>query len=770
MTHEFVKQPDGSYIREEHGDDDARDKLTSLGFDDAGREILRDQFGGIFQRTPAGSIIEASSGQQQQAIANSQAPSGGGGATAGQQLAAGTSAANLAESQRQFDITSQQNVEQFNARQEQEAQQFVATLQNNQQQFVSNQTLIRDQHNAQVTFELEKLAKQTETDNLNRQFLIRKEENAVAEGNRTAQMQARRDIEAKESRIATNDLTRTQMAQAAVQFNAGLDADEARFNASMAFQVQQENARLRQENIDNLRANARDIAEFQQQPGDVGKLAAFLRAGGLGEIAVRAGLGESAITDESLAPLAGFLGAKTALEEGPSELTFDPISTERAALPEFADTDRNIPRVDELTGAPITFDTSGLGDVSGDVNREDLFLRARDDLPAADEPEAVTLDDPLPTVSPPVTLARRDNTFVTDPVDPETHEGPVTTGGTPIVPTAPGAAEPIVRDGVVTQIEPIVSPGVFTALKPSGQVDADLAEFDRRVVESGIDTTNPVTEQGIADMRAMLEQQSQERTGVVGLAEGGTTFNPLRLVGEEGPELQMDNPDGSTTTIPNPQTTDLVEQPTTDIFRERLGPETLSPGLFTEPTLTETPQLRTIFDDPQKQAFAQRAAEEDALNLRRFGGPTTSFTSEALTPGTRQIRPPEVQDQIDAAIGAQGGPVVLPTQPTPVRQPQAAATGGVSASPTAPVGIASIEETRAFQDQVIQDALRRGGFRSVTDIQPIKTSAPGTARFLKSLSQGVFSTAGFGDRSIFEDIQRRQQATGVRAGTSRRTA
>ena len=202
-----------------------------------------------------------------------------------------------------------------------------------------------------------------------------------------------------------------------------------------------------------------------------------------------------------------------------------------------------------------------------------------------------------------------------------------------------------------------------------------------------------------------------------------------------------------------------------------MGPETLSPGLFTEPTLTETPQMRTLFDDPLKQSFAQRAAEEDAANLRRFGGPITSFTSESLVPQTTQTRAPQHQAQIDASLGAQGGPVTLPpATPTPIRQPQPTATGGISASPTAPVGIASIEETRAFQDQVIQDALRRGGFRGVTDIQPIKTAAPGTARFLKNLSQGVFSTAGFGDRSIFEDIQRRQQATGVRAGTSRRTA
>ena len=195
-------------------------------------------------------------------------------------------------------------------------------------------------------------------DSENMRFLLRKQQVAVEEGNRTALQQAFGLQEQISSRIESTRLQRQQLVTNVQTLNAQMASETARFNSQQQMQADQINESRRQANLDQRRGVARDIAEFSANPGDVGKMASYLRSGGATGITQAMAAGETAITDESLLPLELLLGTRNELNGGPNN--FDPtlVDAPEVAIPEFAEM-ADAPGIDALFDA-VEFDESGI--------------------------------------------------------------------------------------------------------------------------------------------------------------------------------------------------------------------------------------------------------------------------------------------------------------------------------------------------------------------------------------------------------------------------
>lgn len=116
-----------------------------------------------------------------------------------------------------------------------------------------------------------------------------------------------------------------QAGNALRRFQSAENAKE-RALALADLQITDERARAtqRQQNIAQRQSLARDVAEFARAPGDIGQFAAFLRAAGPNPISTAVQQGQSAVTNESLAPLAANLGLMGELQQEQAELRRQP--------------------------------------------------------------------------------------------------------------------------------------------------------------------------------------------------------------------------------------------------------------------------------------------------------------------------------------------------------------------------------------------------------------------------------------------------------------
>lgn len=137
------------------------------------------------------------------------------------------------------------------------------------------------------------------------------EQNKIANDrdNRTEQREIARDIENAQYR-------RDQASARVDELNMAALNRAAEYNASATETAAQRQEQHRATTIAGQRQNAVDIAGFQQMPGDVGMLGAYLQARqgeGGSDISTAIGQGENFITDRSLEPLGGLLDVRSEL-------------------------------------------------------------------------------------------------------------------------------------------------------------------------------------------------------------------------------------------------------------------------------------------------------------------------------------------------------------------------------------------------------------------------------------------------------------------------
>ena len=139
--------------------------------------------------------------------------------------------------------------------------------------------------------------------------LIEKERVAAESGRRAEQREIARDIEATQYR-------RDQAVARVQELNTAAMNRAAEFNASASETAAQRTEAARSTNLSAQRQNAVDIANFQQMPGDIARLGAYLQArqgDGGSPISTAIGQGENFITDQSLAPLGTLLDTRSEL-------------------------------------------------------------------------------------------------------------------------------------------------------------------------------------------------------------------------------------------------------------------------------------------------------------------------------------------------------------------------------------------------------------------------------------------------------------------------
>lgn len=264
---------------------------------------------------------------------------------------------NAAAQQRadEFNVSNQTDVQQFNAQLEQQAQ-----LANQQAQIRVAETnaQLRAQE-ASLTEQIRQTDLQDARERENLRFMVVREGIAVEEGNQARLQSAVALREQIEGRIESNRLTRQQMTTDVQTINAQIENNVNVFNAQEKARTEALNEARRATNLSELRENAELIGELAANPADVGKLAGFLRAGGGGQISSAIARGENAITDESLAPLSGALGAQRSLLEGPTVATPNLIEGAFVDAPVFDTPLGTAPEVADLFNA-INPDFSGI--------------------------------------------------------------------------------------------------------------------------------------------------------------------------------------------------------------------------------------------------------------------------------------------------------------------------------------------------------------------------------------------------------------------------
>ena len=143
--------------------------------------------------------------------------------------------------------------------------------------------------------------------------LIEKERVATEAGQRAEAREIARDIENAQYR-------RDQAAARVDEINQAAINRAQEFNAQSAADAADRTERARETNIAAKRQNAVDIAGFQQMPGDIARLGAYLQARqgeGGSPISTAVGQGENFITDQSLTPLQELLNVQASQSNAP---------------------------------------------------------------------------------------------------------------------------------------------------------------------------------------------------------------------------------------------------------------------------------------------------------------------------------------------------------------------------------------------------------------------------------------------------------------------
>lgn len=229
------------------------------------------------------------------------------------------------------------------------------------------------------------------------------EQNKIANDrdNRTEQREIARDIENAQNR-------RDQASARVSELNMAALNRAAEFNASATETAAQRQEAHRATTIAGQRQNAVDIAGFQQMPGDVGMLGAYLAArtgDGGSTVSTAIGQGETFITDRSLAPLGSLLDVRSELSR---PVTFGAARYDPAILaqpPQQAPGifNRNAPNgmpapepeptpgFSAIPGPAVTFDpqaNGGQGGWSQNGQPVDAFEAAAANIAAASAPAA----------------------------------------------------------------------------------------------------------------------------------------------------------------------------------------------------------------------------------------------------------------------------------------------------------------------------------------------------------------------------------------------
>ena len=541
-----------------------RDKLTRVGTTSTGVTLFEDQFGGSFMKSrfdtsPQPVAQVTASALREMIEREGRSTSGTAAVTGNALLGAQVDREQLAQRASEFDVDREDRL----AREEIEDARYIQELAVLQAERDQDRQLTIDKFNSELRLEQQRMAREDAAAATNMRFLLAKEERAAAADNRSARLAAQAQIATIQDRQARINLERTSLQQQAQQFNATAQAADARFNSQMELTIDNENQRRREANRAELRATAIDIAEFSKNPGDVAKISAFLRAGGGGALTEAAQRGEVGFTDESLAPLRGLLGVQQDLLQGPELATFDPIESERTAIPEF-DAQGRVPGLNELF-QPVGFSGAGVqqGAPSGDVS--DLLLQQRQ---TRDSPPLVNTraePGPAPTATPtaapavapavapgaappPVSLFAPDPTVI-EPADsfragggvfdPRTDpdaQGDTTEQPPPVLQLEAGPSRPIfdpVRDADDEAVD-TGAIGINRADTPQWVIDGVLA--------GDISPTSPLV---TGEFSGTFDEER----------DGGTTDADVIRVGEAvkgkpNPELIFQNPDGTMTIVP----------------------------------------------------------------------------------------------------------------------------------------------------------------------------------------------------------------------------
>lgn len=267
--------------------------------------------------------------------------------------------------QQQIDLQLQQLNQ--NAQQtQQQGQQFDASAQQDADQFNAELFTSIEQSNATIRAQQAQLAESIRQSDIadaaareQMRFAIRQVEVATEEGNANRLQTAVQIRATIQNQIQQIGLQRQTLVSGIEQGNAAIANNAAMYNATAKANADALNEQRRQTNLQQLQAVSSEIGTLAQNPADVGKLAAFLRAGQNDAISQAIARGEDAITDESLLGLRGLLGVRDELQKGPTEATPYLIDPTFANVPEFANDLGVAPEISDIF-QPISFDASGI--------------------------------------------------------------------------------------------------------------------------------------------------------------------------------------------------------------------------------------------------------------------------------------------------------------------------------------------------------------------------------------------------------------------------
>lgn len=169
------------------------------------------------------------------------------------------------------------------------------------------------------------LAQQKAINDQNMAFAQNKEAFAQSQDNQRLALQARAQVQSEQQAAADLNLKQATLQMQWETFNATAQNEAAKFNASMAFQVQQANQQFESQKQDRLAAIATQAGTLAQDTGDRGKLAATALANsGWGGANVAAS-GQDYRTDESKTPLESLLRTRQDVQQSSSPYSYTPI-------------------------------------------------------------------------------------------------------------------------------------------------------------------------------------------------------------------------------------------------------------------------------------------------------------------------------------------------------------------------------------------------------------------------------------------------------------
>lgn len=349
-------------------------------------------------------------------------------------------------------------------------------------------------------------------------------------------------------------------------------------------------------NIDQQIQIAAQIADFQRDPGDiVANIAALDQFGSISE-AISGGF--TAITEESLQPLQTSINAQGSAQTEEGRLR-ERASTLRGLFSQALDPSLGVQQIDAPTAQAATTTAPTVAGVDAvaaqTVQAPDAVQAQQVGTPQTTAPGAIPSDFDALAAS----LGQTDVTSVfnnilgslplaeiseTDVNTALAELGSIATGGLlNTTPEAGSTTSPILAEGggaTRFETQPTAAPEdtqiVGTSLVPVAQP----LTFEEALAQT--QTTGVARAQEGATQEELM---ALIRAGLEGFEHGGTTTSPIRLVGEDGPEIEIQNPDGSVTIIPNDQITEAQDG-----------------GLFNNPPLTDTTDARALLQDAFRKA------------------------------------------------------------------------------------------------------------------------------------------------------------------------